>query len=200
MTKLTASLTKTVTPFNLVRLRADHNTWCDTFLTFKNSLEDVMSQHAETAHIMFDYPELPKRLSSVTNEALSAFLYANMAGNVKNLMSSIDRGDGLNLLKRLQTMYASATPADRSRAYQQLHELKMHPSESAQAFISRFRGCIQVLLNTTMKNAKCDMPSDSELATLVIDKLYNDSLTVVIFDSLLWIVRKLSIATTPSLC
>jgi hypothetical protein len=111
--------------------------------------------------------------TTILNAALSAFLYANMASDVKNLTSSVDRGDGLGLLKKLQSTYAPATPADRSRAYQQLHELKMHPNETAQAFISQFRRCIQVLSNTTIVRA--DMPDDSELARFFIDKLYDNT-------------------------
>jgi hypothetical protein len=41
----------------------------------------------------------------------------------------VPRGDGLGLLKRLQTMNASATPADRTRALQQLYELHIGTPE-----------------------------------------------------------------------
>jgi hypothetical protein len=66
-------------------------------------------------------------------------------------------------------MNASATPADRTRALQQLYELRMHDREAIINFVSRFRSQIQVLSNTTSDTR--DMPSDKELATFFIEKL-----------------------------
>jgi hypothetical protein len=65
---------------------------------------------------MRKHPILPDGIPSHVNEGLAAFLHAHMSISVKNLTASVQRGDGLGLLKRLQTMNASATPADRNRA------------------------------------------------------------------------------------
>jgi hypothetical protein len=66
-------------------------------------------------------------------------------------------------------MNASATPADRTRALQQLYKLQMHNKEAIINFVSRFRNQIQVLSNTTTNPQ--DMPTDKELPTFFIDKL-----------------------------
>jgi hypothetical protein len=110
------------------------------------------------------------------NEALATFLSAHMATPVKNLTASVDRGDGLGLLKRLQTMNASVTPADRTRALQQLHKLCMHDKEAIIKFISWFRNQTQVLSNATFK-AK-DMPSDKELATFCVASVSKSSVQI----------------------
>ena len=178
VTKLTNSLTKTALQFHLKPLRPDTNprTRRDTFLTFKNTVQVVLEQHSETASIMKKYPVLPEKIKSYINEGLAAFLHAHLNSNVRNLTSSVERGDGIGLLQRLQTMYASATPADRTRALQQLYELQMHGKEAVISFVSRFRNQIQVLSNTTVNAA--DMPTDKELATFFLDKLCaNDNIT-----------------------
>jgi hypothetical protein len=103
VTKLTTDLTKTATQFYLKVLRPDANprTRRDTFLAFKGTAEDALVQRSETARIIHEHPILPDSVSSHVNEALAAFLHANMHGSVKNLTSSVEQGDGLGLLKRL---------------------------------------------------------------------------------------------------
>jgi hypothetical protein len=62
-------------------------------------------------------PELrthPRRVSRVQaatqhRNGVAAFLRAHMSSNVKDL-TSVERNDGLGLLRRLQTMYASWQP------------------------------------------------------------------------------------------
>jgi hypothetical protein len=98
----------------------------DTSLTFKSTVDDALAQHPDTAETMRKHPILPDSIPSHVNEGLTAFLHAHMSISVKNLTASVQQGDGLGLLKRLQTMNASATPADRNRALQQLSELQMH--------------------------------------------------------------------------
>ena len=118
---------------------------------------------------MQEYPIIPDSIASFVNEALAAFLHAHMHISVKNLTSSVQRGDGLELLKRLQTMYASATQADQSRALSQLNQLQMHDKEAIINFVSRFRNQVIVLSDTTQDPS--DLLSDKQLSTLFIDKL-----------------------------
>jgi hypothetical protein len=92
-----------------------------------------------------------------------------MTISVKNLTASVERGDGIGLLKRLQTMNASATPADRNHALKQLQELQMHNKEAIIHFVSRFRSHMKVLADTTL-HSKHQL-SDNELSTYFIDKL-----------------------------
>jgi hypothetical protein len=66
-------------------------------------------------------------------------------------------------------MCASATPANQTRAPQQLYELQMHSKEAVINFVSCFQNQTQVLSNTTMDAS--DMPTDKELATFFLDKL-----------------------------
>jgi hypothetical protein len=103
VTKLTCGLTKTAVRFHLKVPRPDTNqrTRRDAFLSFKNTVEDVLAQHSETATIMHEHPILPASLPSFVNEAFAAFLNAHMNAAVKNLTSSVERGDGLGLFKRL---------------------------------------------------------------------------------------------------
>ena len=171
-------LTKTALQFHLKQLRADTNprTRCDTFLAFKNTVQVIVEQHSKTALIMKNYPVLPEKIKSHINEELAAFIHAHMNSDVRNLTSSVERSDGIGRLQRLQTIHASATPADRTRALQQLNELQMHGKEAVISFVSRFQNHIQVLSNTTV-NAN-DMPTDKELATFFLDKLCaNDNMT-----------------------
>ncbi len=53
------------------------------------------------------HPIIPDSIASFVNEALAAFLHAHMHVSVKNLTASVKRGEGLGLLKRLQTMHAA---------------------------------------------------------------------------------------------
>jgi hypothetical protein len=115
---------------------------------------------------MQDYPILPNSIPTFVNEALAAFIHAHITKNVKKLTSSVPRGDGLGLLKRLQTMNASATSADRTRALQQLYEPQTQNKEAIINFVSRFRNQIQVLSNTTINPQ--DMPTDKELRRLFL--------------------------------
>ena len=90
-----------------------------------------------------------------------------------NLTSSVKWGDGIGPLKwLLQAMYASATPANRAQALQQLYEFQMHSKEAVINFGSHFRNQIQALSNTSI-DASSDMPAGQELATfLFLDKLF----------------------------
>jgi hypothetical protein len=106
--------------FHLKIPRPDANprTRCDAFSTFKSAVEDVLAQHPDTAEMMRKHPILPNSIPSYVNKGLAAFPHAHMSISVKNLTTSVQWGDGLGLLKRLQTMNALATPADRNRAFQ----------------------------------------------------------------------------------
>jgi hypothetical protein len=107
VTKLTSDLTETASRFHLEILRPDANprTRRDTFLAFKCAVEDALAQHSDTAEIMQQHSIIPASVQSYVNEGLAAFLNAHMLLSVKNLTSS-------GLLKQLQTMNASAMPAD----------------------------------------------------------------------------------------
>jgi hypothetical protein len=92
-----------------------------------------------------------------------------MTISVKNLTASVEQGNGIGLLKRLQTMNASATPADRNHALKQLQELQMHDKEAIIHFVSRFRSHMKALADTAL-DSKHQL-SDNELSTYFIDKL-----------------------------
>jgi hypothetical protein len=91
VTKLTCSLTKIAVRFHLKVLRPDTNqrTRRDAFLSFKNTVKDVLAQHSETATIMHEHPILPASLPSFANEAFAAFLNAHVNTAVTNLTSSV---------------------------------------------------------------------------------------------------------------
>jgi hypothetical protein len=171
VTRLTSHLTKTAARFHLKALRPDANprTRCDAFLTFKNTVKDGLAQHSCTALAMQDCPILPASVPTFVNKSLAAFIHVHVTTNLKNLTSSVPRGDGLGLLTRLQTMNVSATPADRTRALQQLCKLQMRNKEAIINFVSRFHNQIQVLSNATINPQ--DMPTDKELSTFFVDKL-----------------------------
>jgi hypothetical protein len=101
-------------------------------------------------------PSLPDSLKTHVNEGLGAFLHAHLHPNVRNLVSSVERGNGIGLLKKLQTMHASADAADRAQALQQLYELQMHDNkEPFVHFISRFRNQIQFYKTRPSTVVKC---------------------------------------------
>jgi hypothetical protein len=89
--------------------------------------------------------------------------------SVKNLTASVERGDGIGLLKRLQTMNASATPADRNHALKQFQELQMHNKEAIIHFVSRFQSHRKVLADATLDSKH--RLTCNELSTYFIDKL-----------------------------
>lgn len=91
-----------------------------------------------------------------------------MSLSVKNLTTSIQQGHDLGLLKRLQTMNASATPADRNQALHQLHELQMQNKEAINNFLFRFRSQIQVVTNAASNPQ--DLLSNKEMSTFFVNK------------------------------
>jgi hypothetical protein len=89
----------------------------------------VLAQHSDAAKKMHQHPILPPERASQQRPC--------SLPRCPHVAQRQER-DGLGLLKHLQTMNASAMPADRDCAPQQLHELQMHNKEAIINFYPGF--------------------------------------------------------------
>jgi hypothetical protein len=128
-----------------------------------------MHQPTATVAILETYPKLPNSLPSVTNEAIATLIRSHLDVNIRHLTSSVDRKDGLGLLLRLKTIYASANLADQQRALNNLQDLQMHPKESMTSIVSRFPKTLQHLHHATADPKQ--LPRDQSLVMMFIQKL-----------------------------
>jgi hypothetical protein len=109
-----------------------------TFFNWISGIHDIFERHHPTQAILANYPNLPTSLDSTTNEAVAAFLRSHVDIDIRHLMNPVERNDGLGLLLRLKTIYASATLADQQRALVNLQNLEMHNMEGMTSVVSRF--------------------------------------------------------------
>jgi hypothetical protein len=129
--------------------------------------------HQPTSEILETHPNLPDALPTVTNEAVATFLRSHVDVDIKHLTNSVERKDGLGLLLRLKTIYASATLADQQHALTNLQSLAMHPKESMTSFVSRFRKTQQHLHHATADASL--LPKDKSLVIMFVQKLKDNS-------------------------
>ena len=109
------------------------------------ALKDILRTHHKTLTVLSDYPAIPTNIDSITNEALGLFLHAHVSANVKGVLVGTDPKDGLAILVQLQKMYASATVEDRVNALFYLDALQMHPKDTMNNFIMKFRHAIKAV-------------------------------------------------------
>jgi transposase InsO family protein len=175
VTKLNRTLSSTAYKKKLRTLKNDTNpkTRRITFFNWISSVHDIFDMYHDTQEILENYPKLPNSIDPIANEAIAAFLRSYIDIDVRHLMSSVARTDGLGLLNRLKTIYASATLADQQRAQVNLQNLEMHPNETMTSIVSRFRKSLQALHHTTADPSL--LPHEKSLVLMFIQKLKDNT-------------------------
>jgi hypothetical protein len=175
VTKLNRTLSSTAYRKKVKTLKNDTNpkTRRITFFNWISSIHDIFDMYHDTRGVLENYPKLPDSIDPRTNEAIAAFLRSYIDIDIRHLMNSVARTDGLGLLQRLKTIYASATLADQQRALVNLQNLEMHPHESMTSIVSRFRKSLQALHHATADPSL--LPHDKSLVMMFIQKLKDNT-------------------------
>ena len=90
-----------------------------------------------------------------------------MAHHVKQMLSGISKDNGLQILLRIQQIYAPASIKDRNNALAKLNALQMGTTESTISFVQRFQRSIKELQDVSQN---LPIPPESELISLLIGK------------------------------
>ena len=175
VTKLHRKLSNTAYRAKVKTLKNDTNpkTRRTTFFNWISSIHEIFERYHPTQMILASYPNLPTSLDPTTNEAIAAFLRSYIDIDIRHLMNSVERKDGLGLLLRLKTIYASATLADQQRALVNLQNLEMHTMEGMTSIVSRFRKSLQALHHATADPSL--LPQDKSLVMMFIQKLKDNT-------------------------
>ena len=68
------------------------------FIRWIEALKDILRTHHKTLTVLSNYPTVPTKIDSITNEALGLFLHAHVCMNVKGVLVGTDPKDGLAIL------------------------------------------------------------------------------------------------------
>ena len=112
-------------------------------------MKDILQAHHKTLTVLNNYATIPSNIDCITNEALGFFLCAHVSANVKGVLVGTDPKDGLAILVQLQKMYASATMEDRVNALFYLNALQMHPKDTMNNFIMKFKHAIKAVVDVS---------------------------------------------------
>ena len=122
------------------------------FIRWIEALKDILQTHHKTLTVLSNYPMVPTKIDSITNEALGLFLCAHVSASIKGVLVGTDPKSGLAILVRLQRMYASATMEDRVNALFYLIALQMHPKDTMNNFIMKFRRAIKAVVDVSQES------------------------------------------------
>ena len=125
---------------------------CRGFIRWIKALKDILQTHHKTLTVLSNYPTVPTKIDCITNEALGLFLHAHVSMNVKGVLVGTDPKNGLAILVWLQRMYASATMEDRVNALFYLNALQMHPKDTMNNFIMKFRCAIKAVIDVSQES------------------------------------------------
>ena len=87
---------------------------------------------------------------------------------IKHLLGATDLEDGIGIIKRLQQLFAPATPEDRKNAVQHLHQLQIQPIQSISDFVKQFRQSLTLLSHVSCGQT---IPTEFEQVSLFLQKL-----------------------------
>ena len=138
------------------------------FTEWIDTLKDVFNTHHRTMTILDDFPNIPQ-VPSLINKVIAGFLRAHMNFRIKHLLGATDMEDGVGIIRRLQQLFAPATPEDRMNAVQHLHQLQMNsPREPINDFVKRFRRALNLLTHVSCGQP---LPNEFEQVSLFLQKL-----------------------------